>query len=114
MSAMETLAWGDVVVVQFPYTDHVRSKRRPAVIVNGNLPSSEDVIIVAITSRTEKLPSQTYMIDWRLLGLTKPSAFKPSIMTVHRPMIAQKFGALSAQDRQCLQQLLRDWILGEA
>ncbi len=41
---------GDIVLVPFPYTDLSSIKNRPAIIISKNN-NSEDVILLAITSR---------------------------------------------------------------
>lgn len=42
---------GDIVLIPFPFTDQSNSKRRPALIISGkNVNSTNDVILVQITS----------------------------------------------------------------
>jgi mRNA interferase MazF len=47
---------GDVVLVPFPFTDQTTIKKRPAVVISSNNynNTSPDIVIMAITSRTEK------------------------------------------------------------
>lgn len=48
-----THAFGDVVLVPFPFTDQTGTKKRPAVIVSssGYNTSRRDLMIMAITSQ---------------------------------------------------------------
>jgi len=47
------LAFGDVIVVPFPFTDQTSIKRRPAVVVSSEAYNRErpDIILMAITSQ---------------------------------------------------------------
>ena len=47
---------GEIVLVPFPYSDLSGSKRRPVLVVSNNLYNNSflDIVVVAITSRTEK------------------------------------------------------------
>lgn len=43
---------GDIIVVKFPFTDGSEFKKRPALIISNNrLNSTEDFLIVQITSK---------------------------------------------------------------
>jgi len=47
---------GDVVLVPFPFSDQTAIKKRPAVIITSSAYNeiSSDIIIMAVTSQTEK------------------------------------------------------------
>lgn len=70
-------AFGDVVLVPFPFTDQSGAKKRPAVIVSGGgyQAGRRDVIIMAITSQVrEPLGfAEARVSDWQTVGLIKPS-----------------------------------------
>ncbi|MBM3154434.1 MAG: type II toxin-antitoxin system PemK/MazF family toxin, partial [Chloroflexi bacterium] len=57
MRPMTEYSRGDVVLVSFIFSDETGEKRRPAVIVSADAyhKSRQEVIIAAITSRTEKV-----------------------------------------------------------
>jgi mRNA interferase MazF len=55
MPTITTYAFGDVVLVAFPFIDQMTAKKRPAVVVssvacNRNRP---DIILMAVTSRMQ-------------------------------------------------------------
>ena len=110
-----TYDFGDVLVVEFPFTDGSRSKRRPAVVVSsaGYNGSSLDVILLAVTSQIgpsgEEL--EAVLVHWQAAGLAKPSALKPVVFTLERSMIRQRIGVLESSDVLQLRGLLSQ-ILG--
>ena len=98
--------FGDVVLVQFPFTDQSGAKKRPAVIVssNGYNTNRRDLIIMAITSqvRTPLGFGEAIVTDWQSAGLIKLSVFKPVFATIEQGLIVRTLGALSATDTRTL------------
>src|SRR5258706_12455839 len=74
---------GDVVLIQYPYSDLSSTKTRPAVVISGELYHREqpDLVLGALTSNllgaTKKLD---YVLkDWKSAGLRFETAFKPKL-----------------------------------
>ena len=107
--------FGDVVLVPFPFTNQVASKKRPAVIVSSDGYNQRhiDIVLMAITSQTSAMEYADNVViqDWQSAGLLKPSVIKPIIMTVKKELILKRLGTLSEQDKQFLVKLLSE-ILG--
>ena len=107
--------FGDVVLVPFPFTNQVASKKRPAVIVSSDGYNHRhiDIVLMAITSQTSAMEYADNVViqDWQSAGLLKPSVIKPIIMTVKKELILKRLGTLSEQDKQFLVKLLSE-ILG--
>jgi mRNA interferase MazF len=78
-------AFGDVVLVPFPFTSQAAAKQRPAVIVSSRAYAVErpDVVMMAITSQLRPSPAfgEVWLADWQAAGLIKPSAIKPIFMS---------------------------------
>ena len=93
---------GDVVLVDFPFTDLTRSKRRPAVIVSSAAYAElrPDVVAMPITSRFGGSASfgETPIVAWRECGLVKPSAVKPLLFTIDRSLLLGPLGSLALDD----------------
>ena len=90
--------FGDIVLVPFPFTDQTASKRRPAVVVSSDAYHRErqDVIVVAITSRTARPAASIGDVpieEWREAGLLKASLIKPVFTTVEQSLILRTLGA---------------------
>ena len=109
------LAFGDVVLVSFPFTNQAAAKRRPAVIVSGhayNL-AKPDVVVMAITSqiRATKGLGEVWLGAWEAAGLVKPSAVKPVIATLERGLVIRRLGSLGGEDQAALRRAMAE-VLG--
>ena len=93
---------GDVVLVPFPFSDQTTTKKRPAVVISSDAYNniSSDIVIMAITSQTEKTIGigECLIADWQGAGLLRPSAIKPAISTIEQALVLKKLGRLSPQD----------------
>ena len=102
---------GDVVLVNFMFSDESGIKRRPALILSADRyhQKRQEAVVAAITSNIERLLIGDYkMKDWRQSGLLYPSAVTGIIRTVKQEMIGRKIGALSARDLKSVQRKLRE------
>ena len=94
---------GDVVLVSFLFSDESGTKRRPALVISSAAYHNgrSEVIIAAITSRTDRLLVGDYLInDWQQAGLLFPSVVAGIFRTVKEEMIAREMGSLSLPDME--------------
>ena len=104
------LAFGDIILVPFPFTNQAATKRRPAVVISAARynDARPDVIVMAVTSqlagdaRADDVPVEA----WEAAGLLKPSAIKPVIATLEQALIIRKLGALGTDDVSALRTAL--------
>jgi mRNA interferase MazF len=96
---MSTYDTGSVVLVNFPFTDLLSFKVRPALVLTSQ---GEDVIILGIFSKIpDTLKGSWILIDEALhdfgtTGLKKSSIIKTEKITViHNSLIKKKIGYLS-------------------
>jgi mRNA-degrading endonuclease toxin of MazEF toxin-antitoxin module len=54
---------GDIIIVDFPFSDASRVKRRPALVVLGDGLSSVNTIIALITSSTHRAGATRLVVD---------------------------------------------------
>ncbi|MEE8328802.1 MAG: type II toxin-antitoxin system PemK/MazF family toxin [Thermodesulfovibrionia bacterium] len=105
---------GDVVLVPFPFSDQTTAKKRPAVIVSSNLynDASLDIVIMAITSQTDKTIGigECLIKDWQVAGLLKPSAIKPAISTIEQKLVLKKLGSISPNDISSAENALKKFL----
>jgi len=102
---------GDVVLVSFVFTDESGERRRPAVVMSSDAynRSRQEAIIVAITSRTDRVLIGDHPIsDWQRAGLLFPSVATAIIRTIKQGMIAKKLGTIPQGDMQAIEDNLRD------
>lgn len=102
--------FGDVVLVQFPFTDQTTFKKRPAVVVSSPAYNSArpDVVIMAITSqlRAGNAFDEAWIGNWQAAGLLKPSAIKPVFATLEQSIVIARLGTLSPQDKSALRTVI--------
>jgi mRNA interferase MazF len=93
---------GDVVLVNYPYTDMTTLSVRPAVVICGSLYQSEqpDIIFSALTTNIHAATeSLDYVLqDWQAAGLRYETAFKPVIATLEPSLIVHHIGSLTPRD----------------
>lgn len=109
------LAFGDVVLVPFPFTDQAGSKQRPAVVVSSAAYNrvKPDIIMMAVTSQLKPHAAfgEVWVSAWEAAGLLKPSAIKPVFETFEKRLIIRTLGIIGESDQGSLRTALTD-ILG--
>lgn len=109
-----TYAFGEVVLVPFPFTDQSGLKKRPAVVVSssGYNANRRDLIIMAITSQVRQPPGfgEALVADWQAAGLIKPSVMKPVFTTIEQGLVVRTMGTLSANDLRTLRETIAQVI----
>ena len=107
---MPSYSKSEVILVKYPFSDLSGSKVRPAIIVNAQH-SSQDVLIVPLTSKTTSLLAGEFVLnDWRSAGLNVESAVKRGIYTVQRNLIVKNIGKLSSSDTLEVDRSLSSWL----
>lgn len=98
------LSQGDVVLVRYPFSDLIKHKRRPALVISGSSLNehSSDVIVIAISSKIWKdtLFDVKILLDdpgFQSTGLDVSSTVLcEKIFTVEKRLIERKIGTLPA------------------
>ena len=108
---MISFEFGDIILVPFPFTDQSTSKKRPAVVISSKAYNIErpDLIIMAVTSQIKpaSIIGEVIIQDWQAAGLLKPSAIKPVITTIEKPLIIKTMGQLKEDDQKALKASVR-------
>ena len=99
----------DVVVVPFPFTDRLASKRRPAVVLSQPETLREGQILLAmVTSSTrESWASDVAINDHTEAGLTVPCCVRFKVFTLDENQIVRRIGRLSPRDGHAVEVSLR-------
>jgi mRNA interferase MazF len=107
-------AFGDVVLVPFPFTDQSGAKKRPAVVVSRDRynENRRDLVIMAITSQVRQPLgfAEALITDWQSAGLIKPSVLKPVLTTIEQGLVVRTMGTLSAADQNALREVIAQAI----
>lgn len=106
--------FGDVVLVPFPFTSQIASKKRPAVVVSTEAynRARPDVVVMAITSQLRPSPifGEVWLAEWQTAGLIKPSAIKPVFATLEQALVLRQLGTLGANDQAALRNAISEII----
>ena len=102
---------GDVVLVNFVFSEETGSKRRPVLVLNSDeyMRGRQEAVVSAITSNTRQiLVGDHLMVDWEAAGLLFPSVVTGIIRTIKQNMIDRKMGAMSRDDLSEIESNLKE------
>lgn len=100
---------GDIILVNFIFSDESGVKRRPAVIISSNdyISGRQEAVIAAITSQTDRVLIGDHPIgNWQEAGLLFPSVATGIIRTIKQEMIARKLGIMPPGDMKAINEKL--------
>lgn len=95
---MEGLVKGDVVVIEFPYSDLKNVKKRPVLILK--VPKGEDVLVAQITGESYENPVEMVIQkeDFRQGSLKRNSYVRiDKIASIEKFLIEYKVGSLKQE-----------------
>ena len=106
---MEGLVKGDVIVIDFPFSNLKDSKRRPVLVLK--VPKGEDVIVSQITAESQESSVEIPILnkDFQVGSLKRESLVRiDKLSTIERSLIKYKIGSIKNEkfseilDRICL------------
>ncbi|MBI3829545.1 MAG: type II toxin-antitoxin system PemK/MazF family toxin [Planctomycetes bacterium] len=102
---------GDIVLVQFPFTDLASTKKRPALVVSPSDYSARygDIVVLALTS-VDQHEEALRISKWKESGFPKPTWIKPLIGTLSKSLVVRRLGRLESDDGKRVQSSLRKLI----
>ncbi len=99
---MTSYSRGDVILVDIAFSGAIGYKRRPAVVISGDVFNRAGIklIVTAITSNVSPpfRPGDTLLDDWKPAGLLQPSAVRGVLATVDKADVVRELGVLSSKD----------------
>ena len=107
---MTDFSQGDVVLVNFVFSDESGVKHRPALILStdGYHQGRQEPSVAAITSNVRRLLVGDHKLRaWREAGLLYPSVVTGILRTVKQDMISRKLGMTAARDLQAVKRKLQ-------
>lgn len=103
---------GDLLRVAYTFTDGVRTKTRPAVVLS--VPqyheSRDDVIMMPLSTQAGGYYGDRLLQDWRAAGINGPTHIKAVIQTIPQSSIRGVFGRLTPPDLQQVKEILDEII----
>jgi len=101
---------GEIILVEFGFSEGHGSKKRPALIVSSPSyhASREEMIVAAITSNVRRLLfGDTKLEQWKAAGLLFPSVVTGIIRTIKASLITRRLGAITKSDLRRVHQHLQ-------
>lgn len=74
---------GEVLLLSFPFSDAIESKRRPALVHLDT--GDQDVVVARVTSQSVQTNFDVELIEWQQAGL-----ILPSIVRLHKVATLEK------------------------
>lgn len=110
---------GAIVLVKFPFTHLLSTKKRPAlVLVHTHHSTKVELVTVAmVTSKVDgiKLPGDVLMENWEKANLLHPSLVRLSkVATLETSLIEKELGTISENDKSSVRAMFKSlykmWI----
>lgn len=102
--------FGDIIVVEFAYTNQLRAGKRPVVVINSREYSAShpDIIAMPVTSREHQqlTNSAVEIYNWQDARLTQRSFIKLTINTYHPDIVVTALGKIDKRTRIALRKAL--------
>ena len=96
------LHFGEIVLLEFPYTDMEGHKQRPAVVLKDT--NDNDAIFLRITSKSRAEKFELKINEWKQAGLLKPSVIRiHKIASLQTNLVVKKIGKLNKEDKLLLE-----------
>ena len=87
--------FGEVLIINFPFSDGTRSKRRPVLVIKDT--ADNDILIAKITGQAYNTEFDVYINDWQPAGLLSPSYIRiHKIQTLHSSLVFGNIGRLTS------------------
>ncbi len=103
-----------VVIVPFPFTESIRTKRRPALVLSTekHQKDTRHITLLMITSAKQSTwPSDYCIAHLNATGLPSPSMIRQKIFTLDLTLIQGVLGCLSTSDQQQVVNQLQQHLL---
>jgi mRNA interferase MazF len=110
---MEIYQPGEVVLLAFPFTDGLRQKQRPALILLDV--EDPDIIVARITSQPHATAFDVSLADFEAAGLLAASVVRlHKVATLEKTLVKRRLGRLSKRDWGNVSKTLRQiWSTAE-
>lgn len=91
---------GEVVSIEFPFTDMQGRKRRPGVVLAFD---SNDLLLARVTTHEPRDRFDVSITQWATVGLPKPSTVRLlKLVSIDSRLVHHSIGVLSQPDRVAL------------
>jgi len=97
---------GDVISVEFPFSDFQTRKRRPALVLASG---AEELMLARITTHPPREYSDVVLSRWSDIGLPQASTVRlTKLITIDHRLVHHKIGRLLSDDGRATANALRE------
>lgn len=102
---MSKLKFGQIVLLNFPFTDTIRKKKRPALVLNDF--DDGDILVCRITSRIYTTAFDIPISDWENVGLKLSSVIRVhKLATLQKSMVESILEEINKKTQHHITQLI--------
>jgi mRNA interferase MazF len=99
---------GDIVSVEFPFSDLSVRKRRPGLVLAVD---AHDAFLARLTTHPPRDGNDSALRLWAEAGLPRPSTVRlTKLATVDRRLIDRRIGRLQPEDANNVAQAVEGWL----
>lgn len=103
---------GDVVSVEFPFSDLQTHKRRPGLVL---ISSDVDLLIARVTTHQPRVPSDVALNHWVEIGLPRASTVRlTKLATIDQRLVHHNIGRLHPEDSRNVAEAWQKLMTGVA
>jgi mRNA interferase MazF len=103
-------SFGDILVINFPFSDGKNSKRRPVMVIKET--GDGDLLIAKITSKLYNTDFDVSISQWQEAGLISASVARiHKIQTLHSSLVVGHIGKLAHMDLKAARHTLANLVL---
>jgi mRNA interferase MazF len=108
---MESYQTGEIVLLSFPFSNAIGSRRRPALVLIDT--GDEDIIVARITSQMAQINFDAELSEWQSSGLLMPSVVRlHKLATLQKQLVDRRLGMLTSSDWRQVQAKIQElWAL---
>lgn len=91
---------GDIVSVEFPFSDFQTHKRRPGLVLfSGDV----DLMVARVTTHPPRDPADVALLHWAEIGLPRASTVRPTkLAAIDQRLVHHHIGHLHAEDSRAV------------
>jgi mRNA interferase MazF len=105
---MADYSYGDIVLLDYPYSERRVSKRHPAIVLLQD--RDRDLLVARVTSKVYDGPTEIVLQYWREAGLNVPSRVRLTKLAIVGEFdVIRKIGRLTASDGNNVRSMLRNF-----
>jgi len=106
----QTLYFGDIVLLNFPFTGGQSAKKRPGLVLKDC--DDGDVIVCRITSQNHSSEFDVNIQDWQAAGLRLPSVIRVhKLTTAEKSTVEFVLGKIDDPEKQQVRDIFSNFLI---